>query len=181
MENLKFSPISLYDLLARIIPGFIFVIGLGWALEFSFEELLMSVGIPNSIGVYLVLLCASFVGGLFLSSVSGAVFEAILKIAAKVYRPLSEYCGEKYWIRLDKVGRREAGAGQTLAKIASEATMCESMMLGTIVVLTVSTRPIPWSAGISFLTLLFFVWGTRKVVLIHRIKSFEYALDFSSW
>ncbi|MEW8632331.1 MAG: hypothetical protein AB2591_20245 [Candidatus Thiodiazotropha sp.] len=180
MQSPKISPIGLYDLLARVLPGAALILALFWAREQPIDKFVNSVGIPDSIGTYLLLLGASFIVGILLSSIAGAIFEIFLQAISKIHSPLVAYTANDYWRRMDIVGRREAGPGEVLAKIAAEVTMCEGLIVGTTLVLVVSSRPIPLEASAWTLGILMLIWVVRIVALIHRIDSYERALAPSS-
>jgi len=167
--------ISLYDLLARMLPGSALVVGVLWARHLSLDTFARAVGFADPAGVYVVFLGLSFIAGVLLTGVAGAAFELSLQALAKRFPSLSVVTAERSWQQIDRIGRRNRAAGSILAKIAAEVALCQNLTVGVLVVATTSGRPLPWGSVLIACTVLLFAWTTRIVALHHRADSLERA------
>lgn len=167
------SFLSLYDLLAKVLPGSALVVGLLWAHDLSLDTFTRAVGFTDSVGVYVAFLGLSFLAGVLLTAVAGAIFELGLQAVAKRFSSVSAFTAEKSWQRIDRIARRKAPAANVLAKIAAEVALCQNLLVGVLLIAATSRRPL--SSGSVFIAcaVLLFSWVTRVAALHHRIDSFE--------
>lgn len=165
--------ISLYDLVARILPGCTTVAVCLWARRQSMSSVAKDFGFGEGAGAYLTFVAAGFVVGTLLTAVAGAFFELLLQALARVWPKLHTYTAERTWQRIDAVGRRSHGSAEVLAKIAAEGTLCQNLLAGAFVALAVSERSITAAPVFAALVVLLFALITRLVALQHRLASFE--------
>jgi len=62
---------------------------------------------------------------------------------------------------------------EVLAKISAEMSLCQNLLVGALVIVAVSKRPIGLGSLTAIIVVLLFSWITRVVALQHRIRSFE--------
>jgi hypothetical protein len=81
--------ISLYDLIARVLPGCATIAAVIWARRGSMATIGKEVGFAESIGAYVAYLAAGFIVGTLLTSLTGAFFEMLAELAARVVPVMS--------------------------------------------------------------------------------------------
>ena len=121
-------PSVYYDLIARISPGVPFIVILLWD---SGQELSNFKELIGSTGLFLLLVAMGYLAGLFLQSLSMWV-GAIPRCFIKRRLGLQNLSPHQIAHRSDQIGIKNKEAGATLTKMSAEATLCENLLLGIL-------------------------------------------------
>jgi hypothetical protein len=124
----KVVPSVYYDLIARVCAGVPFLALLLWAQRESFKDLVSSAWIG-----FILLLGAGYLAGLLLTSLS-LLWSALIGLPARtIFRmPTADW---RHGSRNDEIAAKDKEAGATLAKMQAEATLCQNLLSGFLVLL----------------------------------------------
>jgi len=138
-------PSVYYDLIARVGSGAPFIVLLMWDAR---DRLSWLENVVGSAGIILLVLMTGYIVGLLLTPVATMLCGiVIVSIRQAVRKQLGFYkygdwnmvrVSRKISARSDAIGLQDKDAGATLAKMSAEATLCQNLFIGFLILIVAS-------------------------------------------
>jgi len=183
LENAsRIAPVVVYDLVARISPGAVFLYFAG----LSGRDFSASGNTAQDLGI-LSLIFGGYIVGILLTVISSIIFDGPLQLLSRWSRRYAHLSPNAIWNQIDSLDFRSEKHGILLVKIEAEMTLCQNLFVafwglvalqyggylaGTNPLLDLG-RPLAWFICITLLAAVIH----RTGIVVQRVKVIENLLS----